>query len=292
MGIRGADAVRADVPAVLRRVRELRDGFVAGVVESTEALGERNVRGQARFLEPNVLEVEGRVIEAERIVLATGSSPVVPEPWQALGDRVFTSDQIFERDDLPRRVAVVGLGAVGLELAQAMARLGGEVTGLDTARTVGGLTDPRVAEALVETLECEFNLHLGQEAEPELRGNEVWIGVGERRIPVDAVLMAVGRRPNLDGLGLDRLGIELDDRGIPVFDPKTLRVGDLPLFIAGDTRELEGQAVYPKMNQASPLIMGTDPGRGQRGGTGGETPSERGAAEASASCRRVVASRG
>ncbi|MEW6489842.1 MAG: dihydrolipoyl dehydrogenase [Thermodesulfobacteriota bacterium] len=234
MGIRGADAVRADVPAVLRRVRQLRDGFVSGVVESTEALGDKNVRGRARFLEPNVLEVEGRVIEAERIVLATGSSPVVPEPWQALGNRVFTSDEIFERDDLPRRVAVVGLGAVGLELAQAMARLGGEVTGLDTARTLGGLTDPRVAEVLVETLEREFAVHLGQEAEPELRGNELWIAIGERRIPVDAVLMAVGRRPNLDDLGLEALGVELGEGGVPRFDPETLQVGDLPVFLAGD----------------------------------------------------------
>lgn len=234
MGIRGADAVRADVPAVLRRVRELRDRFVAGVVKSTEALGDKNVRGHARFLEPNVLEVDGRVIEAERVVLATGSRPVIPAAWRALGDLVFTSDQIFERDDLPRRVAVVGLGAVGLELAQAMARLGSEVTGFDLTREVGGLTDPEVTEALVEALRREFSIHLGHHAEPELREEELWVVAGDRRVRVDEVLMAVGRRPNLDGLGLDRLGVELDDRGIPAFDPETLQVGTLPVFLAGD----------------------------------------------------------
>jgi len=235
MGIRGADALSADVPAMLRRVRELRDGFVAGVVEATEALGDKNVRGHARFLEPNVLEVEGRIIDAERIILATGSRPVVPAPWRALGDRVFTSDQIFERQDLPRRAAVIGLGAVGLELAQAMARLGVTVTGFDTTERIGGLTDPAVYRVLAEALGDEIRLVIGHAAEPALAAGAVRIATVEGQVvTVDEVLVAVGRRPNLDDLGLDKLGVELDQRGVPRFDPQTLQVGDLPVFIAGD----------------------------------------------------------
>ena len=234
MGIRGAEAVAVDVPAALRRVRELRDGFVRGIIRSTEALGEKNVRGHARFLEPTVLQVDDEIVEAESVVIATGSRPIIPDAWRALGNRVFTSEEIFERVDLPRRVAVIGLGPVGLELAQAMARLGTAVTGFDTGVRIGGLTDPQVSQALADTLSGELRLLLGQPASPALVGEEVRIEVGETKVTVDEVLVAVGRRPNVQDLGLEHLGVELDDRGVPRFNPETLQVGDLPVFIAGD----------------------------------------------------------
>jgi dihydrolipoamide dehydrogenase len=98
-GIRGGDKLTADIPAVLRRVRALRDQFVAGVLDATQELGSRIVAGRARLNGQDRLIVGGQTIEARQIVLAPGSSPIVAEPLRALGDRILTSDTLFEQDE-------------------------------------------------------------------------------------------------------------------------------------------------------------------------------------------------
>ena len=95
------------MPAVLQHVRRIRDGLVQGVLKLTEGLGERNVAGRARFVAPGTLEVNGERIEAARVVIATGSRPIVPDAWRGLGDRILTTDDLFEQPDLPRRIAVL-----------------------------------------------------------------------------------------------------------------------------------------------------------------------------------------
>ncbi len=126
-GISGSEALTVNVPAVLRRVRSLRDRFVAGTLQITDALDERNISGRARLLGPNRVEVNGRRLEARSIVLATGSRPVLPEPWRKLGGRVLTTDTLFEQTTLPQRMGVIGTGAIGIEMAQALSRLGLDV---------------------------------------------------------------------------------------------------------------------------------------------------------------------
>src|SRR5690606_16411021 len=145
-GIRNGRGLTADIPAVLHRVRVLRDHFVAGVLQATEGLGPRNIAAHARLDGPNRLMAGERVIEAKRIVLAPGSSPIVPTPWRAFGDRILTSDTLFEETDLPRRIGVVGLGALGVGIAQALARLGLEVHGFDGRNRVAGISDDRIAD--------------------------------------------------------------------------------------------------------------------------------------------------
>ena len=138
--------VRVDGKAVLKRVRSERDRFVGFVVESTEGIdAAHRLRGRARFEEPTRLTVElsdGPVqVDARAVVIATGSTPFVPEVLHGLGDRLLTSDGIFEIDDLPESVAVIGTGIVGLELGQAFARLGVRVVVLGGDRTLAGLSD-------------------------------------------------------------------------------------------------------------------------------------------------------
>lgn len=236
-GVSGADRLTVDVAAVLGRVRELRDGFVDGVLKLTDALGERSIAGRARFVAPQVLEVGGRRIAARRIIIATGSRPVVPDAWAALGPRILTSDDLFEQDTLPSRMAVVGLGSVGLEMAQALARLDIEITGFNASAQIAGLSDPRVNDAAVARLREAFTLHLGEAAELEAAGGQVRVHAGDREVRVDKVLVALGRRPNVDDLGLDALGVTLDDRGMPPFDPLTLRIADLDVYLAGDASQ-------------------------------------------------------
>ncbi len=232
-GLRGAGTLSVDLPAVLRRVRRLRDGFVKGTLQATDNLGERAVSGRARLTGPGRLEVNGREISARAIVLAPGSSPVVPPAWQALGNRLLTTDTLFERETLPPRMAVIGLGAIGVEMAQALARLGIAVSAFGRGH-IGGLTDAKVSAAAKALFAGEFALHLGDEAEVSGADGAVRVRAGAAEATVDTVLAALGRRPNLAGLGLETLGIALDPRGLPPLDPNTLQIAELPLFLAGD----------------------------------------------------------
>lgn len=235
MGISGGDRLTVDrAAAVLRRVRRLRDVFVAYVLKRTQDLGERNITGRPRFVASDVLEVNGRRVKARRVIIATGSRPIVPEAWKVFGERVVTSDDLFDMEMLPPRMAVVGLGPVGAEMAQALSRLGIEITGFNRVERVAGLTDQAVNRAAVAMLQAEFPLYLGTDADLDVEGECVRVSAGARTAIVDKVLLALGRRPNLDGLGLEQIGAELDEDGIPRFDPRTMQVGDLPVYIAGD----------------------------------------------------------
>ena len=232
-GIEGADALRVDLPAVLRRVRALRDDFVAGTLAATDA-GERAISGHARLLDAQRVEVNGQVHTARRIIIATGSRPIVPEDWLAFGDRILTTDTLFEQPTLGPRVAVIGLGPLGVEIAQALARLGVEVMAFATGKSVAGLSDPAINDALLARLKDEFIVNVGDKAELREVAGGIQVTNGSATGVVDQVVAAMGRRPNLEHLGLDTLGVELDDKGRPPIDPCTLQVGDLPVFIAGD----------------------------------------------------------
>ena len=233
-GIRGAAQLAVDGEAVLRRVRRLRDEFVAGTLTATAHLGERAISGRARLLGDDRLEVDGRELRARNIILATGSRPALPDAWRAFGARVHTTDTIFEQPRLPRRLAVIGLGAIGIELAQAFSRLGARVTAFGRGDTVAGLTDPVVNAAALALLGDEFAAHFGGDARLDATSDGLRVSNGAQTIDVDQVLVASGRRPNIDGLGLENLGVALDARGMPAIDRGTLQVGGLRVFLAGD----------------------------------------------------------
>ena len=233
-GIRGSEHLSIDIPAVMQRVRTLRDRFVRGVLKSTEAMGKRSMTGRARLLGPNKVGVGDQVLHARRIIIATGSRPLVPQSWRALGDRLLTTDTLFAEENLPARMAVVGLGAIGIEMAQALARLGVAVQAFDSSDGLAGISDPVVAETARQALSEEFAIHTGHDVALSATTNGVRVQAGPVEVEVDRVLAAIGRKPNLGDLGLEALGVTLDERGLPPFDRSTLQIGDLPVFIAGD----------------------------------------------------------
>lgn len=233
-GIRGGSALRSDIPAVLRRVRSLRDHFVSGVLKATEELGKRKIAGHARLEGPNRLIVGERIIQARQIILAPGSRPIVPKPWRSLGDCILTSDSLFDQKDLPLRMGVIGLGPLGVEIAQALSRLGLEVHGFDAAKQIAGISDDKVANVTRDIVAKEFAVHLDTQVELAGAGDGIEIRWNKERVIVDKVIAAVGRRPNVNGLGLETLGVPLDAKGIPEVDPMTMRIGATTVFLAGD----------------------------------------------------------
>jgi dihydrolipoamide dehydrogenase len=234
-GITGSEALAIDRPAVLRRVRELRDRFAGGMVKKTDQFGEKLIKGRARFLEPTLLQIDDHLrVRARSVIIASGSRPVIPDAWKPFGNRIWTSDTFFEQETLPDRVAVIGLGVIGIELGQAMARLGIQVTGIARSQHLGGITDPDVREAAAAGLGREMTLWRGAPAELHDENGHITVTAGTHRTTVDAVLVATGRRPNVDDLGLENLGQPLRPDGVPDHDPGTLQIGNLPVFIAGD----------------------------------------------------------
>jgi dihydrolipoamide dehydrogenase len=235
-GIDGHQEMTLDIKEAMEHVQDLRDTFVDRVLgNSTDNMpADLFIQDYARFLEPTLLEVAGQRIRAERVVIATGSRPLVPQAWQVFGERVLTTDDIFELEDLPASVAVIGLGTIGLELGQSLHRMGVEVTGFDQLTTIAGAQDPDVSKVAIDLMGKEFPLHLGQAAQIAEEGDKLRVSAGETSVLVDRVLCSIGRVPNVENLGLENLGVELDARGIPAFDRNSMQVGDLPIFIAGD----------------------------------------------------------
>ncbi|WP_156348267.1 dihydrolipoyl dehydrogenase [Sphingomonas sp. Leaf34] len=232
-------SAQVDGVAVMARVRKQRDAFVAGVETSIDKLpDEVKIEARAKFAGATILALsDGRQVHAKSVVIATGSSPAIPDMFDAVRDRVLTNESIFELKDLPGSIGVVGAGALGLELAQAMARLGVETMVFDTGETIGGLKDPHVAEAYHAILSREMPILLGVDLKADPDGDGValsWTGSASGSKRFDYLLVATGRPPRIKDIGLETTGLALDDHGMPDYDCDTMQCGSAPIFIAGD----------------------------------------------------------
>ena len=145
---------------VMDRVKRERDRFVGFVLEGVEEIpASDKISGYAKFKDDHTLIVDNHTeITAERIVIATGSRPAYPAVWNELGDRLIINDDVFAWDDLPHSVAVFGPGVIGLELGQALHRLGVKVKVFGLGGQVGPLTDPKVMNYAKEAFQEEFYL--------------------------------------------------------------------------------------------------------------------------------------
>jgi dihydrolipoamide dehydrogenase len=237
--------VRIDGRAVMDRVRRERDRFVGFVVESSESIPEeRRLRGHARYVAPGVLDVDGVRVEARAVVAATGSSPALPSMFDRVKGAVVLNDHVFAWEELPRSIAVFGAGVIGLELGQALHRLGVRTRILGRGGRVGPLTDPSVREAALAAFGEELELDVDADVrsvDPDSAGGVKVSFVdragASREERFDTLLVAAGRRPNIKGLDLARAGIPIDANGLPKVDRFTLQVGDAPLFVPGDAND-------------------------------------------------------
>jgi dihydrolipoamide dehydrogenase len=241
-GVHLDGTLRIDGGEVMDRVRRERDRFVGFVVQGIEAIPAADrIRGYARFLDANTLQVDGGPrIRARSVVIATGSRPLVPPLLSELGERLVVNDGVFEWKTLPRSVAVFGPGVIGLELGQALSRLGVRTVVLGRGGRLGPITDPFVHHAALAAFAADFavdpDAHVSR---VERDGEQVlveWLGPGgvKQVQHFDYVLAATGRAPNVESLDLQNAGVALDTRGVPRFDPETLQAGTSSIFIAGD----------------------------------------------------------
>ena len=241
-GVELRGSVSIDGRAVMRRVKAERDRFVGFVIDGVERIpASDKVRGYAKFIDDNHLVVDDHTqITFKSAVIATGSSPTVPPFLARLGDRVIVNDDIFEWADLPGSVALFGPGVVGLELGQALARLGVKVVMFGREGHLGPFSDPAIRDYATKAFQEEF--HLDTDAKIvaiERSGKGVQIrhvdfNGAEVEVEVDYVIAATGRAPNVKNIGIENTSIKLDQRGVPLFDRHTLQSGASNLFIAGD----------------------------------------------------------
>lgn len=218
-------AVSTDMQGVLNRKRKMVEGEVQFHLDRFKATGAELIRGEARFVAPKTVEVQlnqggRRMIAGDRVFLDLGSRSLIPGISGLAAAKPMTHVEALDLDRLPEHVIVLGGGYVGLELAQALRRFGSEVTLIERSRQIAAAEDPDVAQALLENFASEgieVLLDTRVRNVEGLSGEKVRIVAEnshrEEMIEGTDLLVATGRTPNTQGIGLEAAGVELDARG-------------------------------------------------------------------------------
>ncbi len=227
---------------VMQRVRAERDRFVGFVLDSVEEFEPSHlIKGYAKFIDDRHLIIENHTeITAGRSIIATGSRPRIPDILSKAGNRLLMNDDIFELKKLPKSLAVFGIGVIGLELDQALSRLGVSVKIFGRSGGLAGIKDSEILHYAEKSFNTEFYLDTNARVLDVVEsGNHVEIKYihkteGEIRENFDFILAATGRKPNLDSLDLHKAGLKVDAKNVPVFDRLTMQTSAEHIFIAGD----------------------------------------------------------
>ena len=239
-GIRIPQSVEVDFPSVMERMRKIRARISPNdSVNRLSQLGIDVFLGEGRFRSSNTMEVDGKTLRFKKAVIAAGALAIHP-PIEGLAESGFlTNETIFNLTEQPRRLAVIGGGPIGCELAQAFSRLGSAVTLLEMAPQFLTREDPDAAQILAETLQRDgINVRLGVKVLRVKTSNEGKAihfeqNGKQERVTVDAILVGAGRAPNVDGLHLEAAGVKYDKKsGVEVND--YLQTSRPNIYAAGD----------------------------------------------------------
>lgn len=234
--------IKADIDRsqVMQHVRRLRDRFTAATLRDVESWDpQHKISGTAVFINENTVEVDGQHYQAKAFIIAVGSTPNIEiELKNKLAERLITSDQVFELEQLPRSLAVIGSGVIAIELAQAFQRLGVKTTVFARSAKVGVLTSPNLQKIAKQEVSKELDIKFGYLPESfELIGDEVQITYDKENpqtLNVDYVLTAIGRKSNLSGLKLENIHPDYKDTKQLDIDADSKQLGKYPIFIVGD----------------------------------------------------------
>lgn len=210
-------------------IQKLRAGVAYQIKQNRVEL----LHGQARFANRNTVHVNGKQFQGENIIIAAGSSPVrLPIPG-ADAAHVLTSTEILEIENLPENLAIIGGGVVGCEFASFFSNVGVNVSVVEMLPEIIPTLDPEFARMLRKSMK-DVDFHLGNIVESIGEDTVTFCQNGESTsIPCDHVLMSVGRKPNLEGLGLDEIGVDHNSRGVKVNEymqtniPGIYAIGDI-----------------------------------------------------------------
>jgi pyruvate/2-oxoglutarate dehydrogenase complex dihydrolipoamide dehydrogenase (E3) component len=218
-------SLAVNMAGVQRRKRKMVEDLIQVHLDRYKASGAELIMGTARFVAPKSVEVSlagggTRVIAGDRVFLNLGTRAVIPDVPGLAASRPLTHVEALDLERLPQHLIVLGGGYVGLELAQAMRRFGSQVTVIEKGGQLAGREDPDVAATMLELFQSEgISVLLGTEilAIEGRSGQQVRARVkdndGERMVEGSDLLVAAGRTPNTEGIGLEQAGIELDERG-------------------------------------------------------------------------------
>jgi pyruvate/2-oxoglutarate dehydrogenase complex dihydrolipoamide dehydrogenase (E3) component len=238
-GIHSPGSIQIDFAAVMTRLRRVRAQISpADSVKSAQSVGVDVFLGSGHFTGPRTLSVEGQTLKFKKAVITTGARAVHPN-LEGLAEAGFlTNETVFSLTDCPQRLAVIGGGPIGCELAQAFRRLGAEVFVLEQGRHLLSREDDDAAAVVQQSLiqdgaQLVFDCQIQRvERSPEgktisyLQNNE------HKQITVDEILVGAGRAPNVEGLNLEAVGVEYDHHGVKVND--YLQTTNPKIYAAGD----------------------------------------------------------
>jgi pyruvate/2-oxoglutarate dehydrogenase complex dihydrolipoamide dehydrogenase (E3) component len=242
----------------------IKSANIAHETKTLEAEGTNVLFGAGRFMDAHNLMVGERKISANKFIICTGSHPFIP-PIPGLEDIPYlTNERIFDLEILPKSMIVLGGGPIGIELSAALNRLGVKVTIIERSPKVLQRDDPELVGRLLKTLRAEGLEILTETTATGFtrQGDSVVAEVedkeGRRQIEAESVLVSVGRRPNLEGLDLERAGVQVHAAGVKV--DKHLRTTAKNIFACGDvvppylfTHIAEYEAIIAATNACLPL---------------------------------------
>ncbi len=239
-GVRVPPGTTVDFPEVMQRMRRLRaDISPHDSARRFMELGVDVFLGEACFTGPDTIQVGQHFLRFKKAVIATGARALAP-PIDGLSDVGYlTNETVFSLTELPQRLAIIGAGPIGCELAQAFARLGAQVELVEQGPKILQREDPD-ASAMLHNALLDDGVRIHQNAQIERAGRseagkllEVKQPEGQQRIVVDEILVGAGRQPNVDGLGLEAAGIQFD-RHTGVQTNDRLQTTNRRVFAAGD----------------------------------------------------------
>ena len=264
-----------DRSAVMQHVRQLRDRFTAATLADVDSWDQSHkISGAAKFINANTIQVNNQHYQAKSFILAVGSTPNMDAEWKAeLGDRYINSDDIFELEQLPKSLAVIGSGVIAIELAQAMTRLGVQTTVFARSQKVGSLSSPQLQPLACKELSQTMNIKIKVLPENIKKSQHgVLISFTDnvsQTLEVDYVLSATGRSSNLNSLDLTQINpLFKEIRNLPI-NNRSKQLGEYPIFIIGDAytqtpvqheAAVEGRLVvesclnFPKLKDLKTLI--------------------------------------
>jgi dihydrolipoamide dehydrogenase len=290
VGAAAERGILAERPRVdVAKLREFKNGVVKKLVSGVGMLEKGNgvevIRGTATFVSPTAVEVEGagekQRVEAAAFIVATGARPVEIPGFPFDGKAVWSAREAVDLPSVPERLVCIGGGVIGLELGTVYAKLGSKVTFLEALPQILTGVDPEAVRLVQKGLRQRgATVHLGATARGFERSGKALavkaeIGGKEEAIPCDQILVAVGFRPNSEGLGLEKVGVRISPKGFVEVDgqyrtsvPSIFAIGDLagPPFLAHKASkegEIAAEAIAGKRSArdwvAMPGAIFTDP---------------------------------